>query len=263
VEVRKTLRIALSIAGSDSGGGAGIQADLKTFADLGVHGTSAITCVTAQNPKGVARVEAMKPRVVSEQLVAIFSELPPSALKTGMLYNAGIVRTVAKFLASRDDVPLVVDPVMVATSGARLTKNSAVEGLKAELLPMAALITPNLAEAEALVGEKIRSPEEMRAAAREIHGRFHCAALVKGGHLKGSTQAVDIFFDGDSELLLSSPFIKGIRPHGTGCTYSAAITAFLALGHRLPRAVALGKDYITSALVNGRSAAGHFVLSRK
>ena len=255
------MPIALTIAGSDSGGGAGIQADLKTFASLGVHGTSAITCLTAQNPQGVRGISPSPPHMVRKQIEAVFEELPPAAVKTGMLYSAEIIREVIRVFSQKTRPPLIVDPVMVATSGARLLKPAALDLLKEELLPLATLVTPNLAEAEILVGTKLRSVQDMRDAAKEIHARFNCAALVKGGHLQGLKQAIDVFYDGEDEFLLSAPFIKSIHPHGTGCTYSAAVAAYLAKGCPLPKAVALAKDYISNAISQGRLAAGHFVLN--
>ena len=251
---------ALTIAGSDSGGGAGIQADLKTFAALGVHGTSALTCVTAQNPRRVLAVQACRPEIVRQQLAAIFAELRPHAVKTGMLYSAEIIRAVAKFLR-RQPAPLVVDPVMISTSGARLLQPAAVAVLKKELLPLAAVVTPNLPETEMLLGRTLKSLEDLRDAAKELHARFGCAALVKGGHLRGGREAADIFFDGCTELLLTAPFIPGLRTHGTGCTYAAAITAHLALGRRLPDAVRRAKEHITRAIARHRTAAGHVVLN--
>jgi hydroxymethylpyrimidine/phosphomethylpyrimidine kinase len=253
--------VALTIAGSDSGGGAGIQADLKTFAAFGVHGASAIACLTAQNPRRVYAVESTSPGMLKLQIEAVFGELRPAAVKTGMLFSGESVRVVARFFQKQHRVPLVVDPVMVATSGARLLKAEAIKVLKKHLLPRAMLVTPNLSEAGILTGLKIADVETMRAAVREIHGRFGCAALVKGGHLHGMREAVDVFFDGRTELLLSAPFIKGIRTHGTGCTYSAAITAALALGCDLPQAVGLAKSYVTQAIARSYCAAGHSVLN--
>jgi hydroxymethylpyrimidine/phosphomethylpyrimidine kinase len=261
---RTKLAVALTIAGSDSGGGAGVQADLKTFAALGVHGTSAIACLTAQNPRRVLGVEACSPKMLRQQLEAVFEELPPAAVKTGMLYSAENIRVVAKFLSALPpapcSLPLVVDPVMVSTSGARLLEPAAIKVLSEKLLPLAVLVTPNLDEAEMLAGGKVSSVEAMREAAREIHRRFGCAVLVKGGHLRGGRDAVDIFFDGRMELLLSAPFVKGVSTHGTGCTYSAAICAALARGQRLPSAVETGKGYITTAITNSRRAGRHQVL---
>jgi len=253
--------VALTIAGSDSGGGAGIQADLKTFAALGVHGASVVTCLTAQNPKRILGIQVCEPHFVRQQLSAVFEELPPKAIKTGMLYSAEIIREVAAFLSDcKKGPPLVVDPVSIATSGTRLLQPKAAEVLRHELLPLAALVTPNLPEAEALIGAAIREPEEMRRAARLIRDEFGCAVLVKGGHLKHTREAVDIFYDGKNELMLTAPFIQGLSLHGTGCTYSAAITGFLARGLELPEAVRLAKTYITQAIARSARVGKHSVL---
>jgi hydroxymethylpyrimidine/phosphomethylpyrimidine kinase len=260
VTKRKRLPIGLTIAGSDSGGGAGIQADLKTFAALGVHGTCVVTSVTAQNPREVLAVHACPPSIVQRQLEAVFDELAPAAVKTGMLFTAATVRCVVRFLARNRRPPLVVDPVMISTSGARLLAPRAIELMIDELLPLAALVTPNLAEAEALLGERIRSVEDQRAAAKEIRSRFGCAALVKGGHMRGSREAVDFYFDGRTELLLTAPRIRGLRTHGTGCVLSAAIVAWLARGLRLAEAVTRAKEYVSGAIADGGYAGGHFVL---
>jgi hydroxymethylpyrimidine/phosphomethylpyrimidine kinase len=261
MQTRKQLPVALTIAGSDSGGGAGIQADLKTFAALGVHGTSAITCITAQNPEAVRGIQACGAEIVRSQMEAVFDAFSPAAVKTGMLYSAPIIHVLAEFFHRRPRLPLVVDPVMVSTSGAPLLKPAAVKVLRAELLPLAMLVTPNLHEAEILVGEKLISVADLRTAARELHKRFGCAALVKGGHLRGLKEAVDIFYDGRQELLLSAPFIRGVNTHGTGCTYSAAIAGHLARGCPLPRAVQQAKEYITQAIAQSQTAAGHSVLN--
>jgi hydroxymethylpyrimidine/phosphomethylpyrimidine kinase len=261
---RKQLPVALTIAGSDSGGGAGIQADLKTFAALGVHGTSAIACLTAQNPKRVLAVEPCSPTMLRQQIEAVFAELKPAAVKTGMLFSAKNISVVAEFFRNSklktQNSKLVVDPLMISTSGAKLLEPAAIKILTEKLLPLAALVTPNLDETEILAGQKISSVEKMRAAARKIHARFDCAVLVKGGHLKNSAEAVDIFFDGGTELLLSAPFVKGVRTHGTGCTYSAAICAALALGHDLPQAVELGKQFATAAITGSYHVGRHFAL---
>jgi hydroxymethylpyrimidine/phosphomethylpyrimidine kinase len=255
------MPVALTIAGSDSGGGAGIQADLKTFAALGVHGTSAITCVTAQNPKRVLAIQPCRPEMVRRQIETVFEELPPAAVKTGMLYSTEIIRVVAGFFKSNYDIPLVVDPVMISTSGSRLLQPSAIKLLKKELLPRTTLVTPNLDEARILTGRNLKSIEDLRWAAKQIHREFGCAALVKGGHLRNSAEAVDIFFDGEKELLLTAPFVKGVRTHGTGCTYSAAITGFLALGDALPKAAARAKEYISQAIAQSQTAGRHSVLN--
>jgi hydroxymethylpyrimidine/phosphomethylpyrimidine kinase len=254
--------VALTIAGSDSGGGAGVQADLKTFLALGVHGACAVTCLTAQNPRRVLAIEPCSPQMVRQQIEAVFEELPPAAVKTGMLFSADIIHAVADGLNRKRRAPLVVDPVMVATSGAALLKPAAVKSLCARLLPLATLVTPNLDETIILAGRKIASVDDMRLAAREIQARFGCATLVKGGHLRGRREAVDIFYDGRTELLLRAPFIRGVSTHGTGCTYSAAIAAALARGHDLSRAVVIGKRHVTAAIrqsyrIGRHSALGH------
>jgi hydroxymethylpyrimidine kinase/phosphomethylpyrimidine kinase len=255
----KEIPVAMTIAGSDSGGGAGIQADLKTFAALGVHGTTVISCLTAQNP---ARVVAMKPctlRIFQQQLEAVFEEIPPAAIKTGMLYSSGHVRIVAAFLKNKK-IPLVVDPVMISTSGTRLLQSRALTILKKELLPRALLVTPNIAEAEILIGCPILSIEDMDAAARQIQGQFGCAVLVKGGHQPRDGRAVDIFFDGKNRQALSAPFVEGLRTHGTGCVYSAAICAALAHGQRLPEALQTGKEFVTRRIKNSYRIGRHFAM---
>jgi len=257
---KKPLPIALTIAGSDSGGGAGIQADLKTFAALGVHGTSAITCLTAQNPRRVIGIQPASAAMVRQQIEAVFAELRPAAVKTGMLFSADLIRVVVQWFKRGRRPPLVVDPVMVSTSGARLLKPSAIRLLAGELLPLATLATPNLDESAVLVGRDLKSIEDLRRAAREMHRRFGCALLVKGGHLRTGKEAVDIFFDGRTELLLTAPFIKGVSTHGTGCVYSAAITAFLARGETLEQAVVSAKEHITRAIAESRRISGHSVL---
>lgn len=260
---RTAIPVALTIAGSDSGGGAGIQADLKTFQSLGVHGTSAITCITAQNPRGVTGIQACGTEMVRQQIEAVFAELAPAAVKTGMLYSAEVIGVVVEQFQTADRPPLIVDPVMIATSGARLLKESAIRLLVERLLPLAALITPNLDEAQLLVGHELKSVEDLRAAARFIYEQFGCAALVKGGHLRNSREAADIFYNGETELLLTAPFVKGVSTHGTGCTYSAAITGFLAKGEPLPKAVQNAKEYITAAIAGSRKAGKHFVLNHE
>jgi hydroxymethylpyrimidine/phosphomethylpyrimidine kinase len=187
-------------------------------------------------------------------------------VKTGMLLSVENVRVVARFFKGRDAAPrhpcpLIVDPVMISTSGAMLLKPSVVKILETQLLPLATLVTPNLHEAGILTGRKITSVENMRAAAREIHARFGCATLVKGGHLRGGCDAMDIFFDGRTELLLCAPFIKDVRTHGTGCTYSAAIAGYLARGLNLLQAVKCAKEFVTQAIVQSRRIERYFVLN--
>ncbi|MBI3876590.1 MAG: bifunctional hydroxymethylpyrimidine kinase/phosphomethylpyrimidine kinase [Verrucomicrobia bacterium] len=258
---REEIPVALTIAGSDSGGGAGVQADLKTFAALGVHGTSAITCITAQNPRRVLAVQPCEVKMLRAQLKAVFEELPPSAVKIGMLGNGGLAAEVARFYKRTRRPPLVVDPVMISTSGTRLLDDDGIAMLREALLPLAALVTPNVAEARLLADRRIRDAEDLRRAARIIHGRYGCAVLAKGGHLGDSREAADIFFDGREELLLVAPRVRGLRTHGTGCTYSAAIAGFLALGRPLSEAVREAKEFITRAIAESRIAGGHTVLN--
>ena len=265
MKIISKLPIALTIAGSDSGGGAGVQADLKTFAALGVHGVSAITCLTAQNPRRVLGVEPCSPRMLRQQLEAVFEELPPVAIKTGMLLSAKNISIVADFLkhhvTAKSFRGLIIDPVMISTSGTPLLQSNAAKLLQQKLLPLAALVTPNLAEAEMLVGEKVSTPENMRSAAWALHRRHGCAVLLKGGHLKNCREAMDIFYDGETEWLLTAPFVRGVSTHGTGCTYSAAICAALALGHDLQQAVTLGKNFITGAIADSYKIGRHFALA--
>ncbi|HEV2319911.1 MAG TPA: bifunctional hydroxymethylpyrimidine kinase/phosphomethylpyrimidine kinase [Verrucomicrobiae bacterium] len=260
--MHKRIPVALTIAGSDSGGGAGIQADLKTFTTLGVHGATAIACLTAQNPAEVLGVEACSSRMLRRQLDAVFRKIPPTAIKTGMLYSSENIREVAKFLQGRA-IPVVVDPVMVSTSGANLLRPGALKVLKEKLLPRAALVTPNLPEAEILTARQIRSIEEMNTAALQIHSQFGCAVLIKGGHLRDSREATDIFFDGKTRLDLSAPLVKGIHTHGTGCVYSAAICAALALGLSLRQAVKTGKKFVTRSILNSYQIGNHFALGTR
>ena len=256
----RSIPIALTIAGSDSGGGAGIQADLKTFAALGVHGTSAITCVTAQNPRGVTGIQAIRADMVRKQIEAVFAELRPAVVKTGMLFAADIINTVANFFEQGKHPPLIVDPVMVATSGAVLLKPSAIRALKERLLPLATLVTPNLDETQILVGRKLNSVKELRDAAGYIYEHFGCAALVKGGHLKQGDAAVDVLFDGKQFTVLNARRVRGVSTHGTGCTYSAAIAAGLAQGLPLIESIRLAKRHITRAIQRSRALGRHTTL---
>lgn len=254
------VQSALTIAGSDSGGGAGIQADLKTFAALGLHGTSAITCLTAQNPKEVRNVQPATSQVLRDQIEAVFAEFPPAAIKTGMLFSAELIAVVCDTVKKHPSVPLIVDPVMISTSGAQLLRADAIEILENELLPKADLITPNLSEAEFLLKRKIRDLEQLRAAARDFHARYGCAALMKGGHLPGP-QAVDFFYDGQNELLLEAPRIPGVSTHGTGCTYSAAVAGYRALRKPLPDAIIAAKTFISNAIASSVRCGRHWVLN--
>lgn len=240
--------IALTIAGSDSGGGAGIQADLKTFSALRVHGTSAITCLTAQNPKGVNAIHPVSPRFLRDQLEAVFAELSPQAVKTGMLYSPSLLRVVIAWRKCHLRQPWVMDPVMMATRGASLLQSTARKLLCAELLPLATLITPNLDEARVLFGQPIESIDAMRMAAHWLHEKFGCAVLLKGGHLRSASEAVDVLVVEGKERTFSAPWVRKVSTHGTGCTYSAAITARLACGDSLTAAVRGAKEFITSAI---------------
>jgi hydroxymethylpyrimidine/phosphomethylpyrimidine kinase len=255
---RESIFCALTIAGSDSGGGAGIQADLKTFAALRAHGCSVVTCVTAQNPREVRRVQGINPKMVQCQIDAVM-ELRPRAAKTGMLYSRPIVRAVAAAL-KQASFPVVVDPVMIATSGAVLLEPPAIRSMIDELFPIAALITPNLDEAGLLLGRKISDLEEARVAARQLHARLGCAVLVKGGHLRGTKTAADFFRDGEEEWLLEAPFVRDVSTHGTGCTYSAAITACLARGRGLREAVRVAKEFVSNAIAQSQRCARFWVL---
>lgn len=258
VTKRKALPIALTIAGSDSGGGAGVQADLKTFAAFDVHGTTAITCLTAQNPATVLAIQPTRPEVLLAQLEAIFTELPPSALKTGMLYSAKLIETASAFLNDQAATPpLVVDPVMVATSGARLLKPDAIRALRRDLLPLATLVTPNLDEASLLLERHVHSVAEARDAAREIFEKWGCAALVKGGHRASDAEAVDVLFTGRRTTIHRSPYIPTANTHGTGCSLAAAIAAGLARGNSVGKAVRAAKEFITRAIRERYQAGKH------
>jgi hydroxymethylpyrimidine/phosphomethylpyrimidine kinase len=251
---------ALTVAGSDSGGGAGIQADLKTFHAHGVFGTSAITCITAQNPDRVSAVQALTPRLVTEQMDRIFEAFPIGAAKTGMLYDAAIIEAVARGFARRKFRKVVVDPVMVAGSGARLLKSDAITALSTRLFPHAAVVTPNLAEAEVLSQGSIRTLDELRAVARLLAEKFGVPFLVKGGHLHDGKQAVDVFFDGKRFREYRAVRVPNLKTHGTGCAFSAAIAANLALGYSLPESIARAKRFVTSAIRGARKVGPYSVL---
>ncbi|MGI5869909.1 MAG: bifunctional hydroxymethylpyrimidine kinase/phosphomethylpyrimidine kinase [Kiritimatiellia bacterium] len=242
---------ALTIAGSDSGGNAGIQADIRAFHVFGLHACTVISALTAQNPYGVRAVMAPDPAFVGQQLDAVLEEYDIAAAKTGMLANAGVIEAVAAGFERRPVVRLVVDPVMVATSGAKLLEDAAIDAMCSRMLPLAALATPNLPEASVILGREIRTMAEMEAAAREIHARHGCAALVKGGHLADNV-ASDVLFDGERATWLSTPIIEApLSTHGTGCSLSAAIAASLAKGKPLLEAVAEGKAYVYEAIRTG------------
>jgi hydroxymethylpyrimidine/phosphomethylpyrimidine kinase len=253
---------SLTIAGSDSGGGAGIQADLKTFAALGVYGASVITAITAQNTRLVSKILELPAAMVAAQIDAVAQDLRIRALKTGMIANAAIIEVVAAKVREHELRNLVVDPVMIAKSGDLLLRKSAINLLRSRLLPLATVVTPNLPEAEELTGHKLKSDKTIRDAAKKILDMGAQTVVIKGGHRRGP--AVDIFYDGKKFLPLKSRRIKTRHTHGTGCTFSAAITAYLARGADLETAVILSKRYITQAIKNafpigsGHSPVHHF-----
>ena len=261
------MKIALTIAGSDSGGGAGIQADLKTFHQFGVFGTTAVTAVTAQNTVGVAAWEPVPAALVARQIDVLADDLPPAALKTGMLGSAEIVQTVADRIARHRLPNYVLDPVMVATSGDRLLQREAEALIARRLAPLALLVTPNLNEAEILVEEEVRTPEQMELAGRAIVAMGARAALIKGGHLANATTLVDVLVRDGTVQRFTHDRIDTTSTHGTGCTLSAGIVAGLALGRTLERAVSDALDFVHRAIAaapglgrhEGHGPLNHFV----
>ncbi|MCI8871024.1 MAG: bifunctional hydroxymethylpyrimidine kinase/phosphomethylpyrimidine kinase [Lawsonibacter sp.] len=237
---------ALTIAGSDSSGGAGIQADIKTMTANGVYAMSAVTALTAQNTTGVYGIQEVAPDFLASQLDCVFTDIPPQAVKTGMVSSTALIQVIADKLREYQARNLVVDPVMVATSGARLISREAVEALKERLLPLAALLTPNIPEAEVLSGLEVSSQEDMERAARVISERYGCAVLCKGGHQV--SDANDLLWSGGTGRWFSGRRIDNPNTHGTGCTLSSAIAANLAKGYSLEQAVERAKDYISGAL---------------
>lgn len=244
------MKTALTIAGSDSGGGAGIQADLKTFAALGVYGTSALTALTAQNTRGVAGIHPVSAEFVTLQIETVVSDLGCDAVKTGMLATAATVEAVAAAVESLDLPNLVVDPVMVAKSGDRLLEDDAVHALKTTMLRLARVVTPNIPEATVLSGMTIATVDDMHAAATAIARLGPGAVVVKGGHLDGS-DIVDVVYDGRQFVDLTGPRIHGAGAHGTGCTFSAALAAHLALGATVVDAARHAKTFVANAIRNG------------
>jgi hydroxymethylpyrimidine/phosphomethylpyrimidine kinase len=241
---------ALSVAGSDSGGGAGLQADLKTFSALGVYGMTAITAVTVQNTKGVSGYEALSPTTVGEQIRAVVTDIGVDAAKTGMLASAAIVQAAADALGETGVPNLVVDPVFVSKHGHALLEEDAVRALRDRLLPLATLVTPNLPEATGLAGFEVSTRDLMQDAAEVILAMGPAAVLVKGGHLERAADADDLFFDGDRMVWISGERIDTTNTHGTGCTLSSAIAAHLARGAELAEAVRAGKAFVTEAIRN-------------
>lgn len=245
------MNVALTIAGSDSGSGAGIQADLKTFAAHGVYGLSAITAVTAQNTLGVTSWLALPSDLVTAQIEAVVSDLGCDAVKTGMLANAALVEAVAAAIETLDLPHVVVDPVMIAKSGDRLLEDDAIAAIKAELLPRASVVTPNIPEAEALSGLRVVTLDDAREAARRIVRMGPAAVVVKGGHLD-RPDVVDLLYDGTRFHEFVSPRVVTTSTHGTGCTFAAAVAANLALGHPLVEAVPMAKAYVSGAMTHAR-----------
>ena len=240
------MKKVLTIAGSDSGGGAGIQADLKTMTMNGVFAMSAVTALTAQNTTGVRSVMEATPAFLADELDAVFEDIRPDAVKTGMVSSSALIRVIAQKLRQYEAKNIVVDPVMVATSGARLLQEEALQTLKTELLPLADVVTPNIPEAEILADMSITNAEEMRAAAKQIHDAYGCAVLLKGGHRVND--ANDLLYDGETFTWFEGRRIDNPNTHGTGCTLSSAIAANLAKGFELPDAVRRSKEYISGAL---------------
>lgn len=244
--------VVLTIAGSDSSGGAGVQADLKTFSSLGVYGLTAVTCVVAEIPGKISRIEPVSSDLVREQIAVLCRNFPIAAAKTGLLYTAEIVETVARAIAdllanSARRFPLVIDPVITATSGDRLLEPGAIELYESKLFPLATLITPNIDEAAKLLGQKIQDRQSMEKAARALARKYRVSILLKGGHLAGSS-AIDLLFAGGKITEFAAPFIREVATHGTGCTYSAAITASLASGLSLEKAIGRAKKFVTASI---------------
>jgi len=257
----RTIPCALTVAGSDSGGGAGIQTDLKTFAVLKVHGTSVLTCITAQNPKEVKAIQPVSSRVVFSQFQALNNGLKPVAVKSGMLFSKSIVQSVLRGLELLKPRWYVLDPVMIATSGAQLLQGSCIEVIQNRLIPMASLVTPNIAEAEVLLGRTIRGSAQAKASVRQLVDRYEVPFLLKGGHLPSRGKVIDYFCDGHTLNAMESAYIKGKDTHGTGCTYSAAITAHLAMGASLESAIVKGKSFIAEAIEQSYRTGAHQALN--
>jgi hydroxymethylpyrimidine/phosphomethylpyrimidine kinase len=246
VVTARSRPVVLTIAGSDNSAGAGAQADLKTLSFLGCYGLTAITCVVAEVPGKVSAIQTVRPDIVKEQLALSFSACPVSAVKTGMLYSSAIIRSVARELSGKR-TKLVVDPVMVASSGDSLLQKSAITAYQKELFPLATVVTPNLHELRILAGRDIRSLDQVKDAGKHLTQIYGCAFLLKGGHLRGKL-AIDVLVTPNSLDEFAASFIPGVRTHGTGCTYSAAIAAGLAHGRPLYDAVLAAKNYVTTSI---------------
>jgi len=248
----QSIPVALTIAGSDSSAGAGIQADLKTFSALGVYGLTAITCIVAETPGKVSRIEPVSAKMVREQIEVLARNFPIAAIKTGLLCSGEIISAVAHAIRGTAEtavppIPLVIDPVIVATSGDPLLDANAIESYTKELFPLATLITPNLLEAEKFIGEPVRDLKSMRRAGTELARRFRVSILLKGGHLAGD-HAVDLLIADGKITEFSAPFVRDVATHGTGCSYSAAITAGLASGLLLEDAIGRAKKFVSASI---------------
>ncbi len=258
------MKIVMTIAGSDSGGGAGIQADLKTFQELGVFGTTAITAVTAQNTLGVAGISPIPADFVVQQIRTVFDDLPVKVVKTGMLFSSDIIKAVAKELANRRELQIVIDPVMIAKGGATLLQQQAIEALITDLLPIATVITPNIPEAEVLSGIKISSPVHIEQAAKSLLARGVSCVVMKGGHLTGATAVDSVFLADGTAFTVEATRIQTKQTHGTGCTFSAALTSFLAKGLNMQQAIVEAKKFVQLAISNplhignGHGPTNHF-----
>ena len=244
--------VALTIAGSDSSAGAGVQADLKTFSVFGVYGLTAVTCIVAEIPGKVSRLEAVSARIVRDQIEVLAKNFKIAAIKTGLLCSAEIISAVAKTIRGIENlsvprIPLVIDPVIVASSGDPLLEPAAIEAYEKKLFPLASVITPNLDEAEQLLGTKIRDRQSMHRAGKELKRKLGTAILLKGGHLAGD-YAIDLLFVDGRVVEFSAPLVRGVATHGTGCTYSAAITAGLASGLSLEEAIRRAKKFVTKSI---------------
>ena len=245
------MNVAITIAGSDSGGGAGIQADIKAMQANGVYAATVITAITAQNTVAVTEAFELPVSLIEAQMDAVFDDLPIRATKTGMLSSAEIIEAVAARIEAREISPVVVDPVMISKSGFKLLKDDAIGTLKARLIPLAALVTPNAHEAEHLTGIEVKSVEAAREAALRIFEMGPGAVLVKGGHLEDEREAIDVLYDGKSFHTFAAPFIDTKNTHGTGCTYAASIAANLARGYPLRESIARAKRYVSDAIRHG------------
>ncbi|TQR20848.1 bifunctional hydroxymethylpyrimidine kinase/phosphomethylpyrimidine kinase [Psychrobacillus vulpis] len=251
------VQVVMTVAGSDSGGGAGIQADLKTFQELGVFGTTAVTAITVQNTKGVREVCPMTPAVVADQMDAILEDFDVACIKTGMLFSADIIRAVAQKLHEFNRPLLVIDPVMIAKGGQSLLLEEAITALKTELLPLATIVTPNIPEAEVLAEMKIETQEDVEVAAKKLLQLGVKAVVMKGGHRKNNENAEDIvYMENGEQFTVSAKWVETKDTHGTGCTFSAALTAELAKGVPLQKAIGTAKQFIQAAISHGLSI-GH------